>query len=478
MKASSNVFAYSPVIHSWIRSHHEELLDILKTLVKYPTVREQSIPGAPYGKACANGLEAVASLYRAYGFVPHLDSDAGYLLVETGTGARTIGLFSHGDVVAPGENWLYTEPFVPVEKDGFLIGRGVLDDKAAIVISLACARMLTDLDFPFNAKLLCYTGFNEESGMQDIRAYLRKHIPPDFGIVCDTAFPLYRGNKGLMYLHAEADTPFDDILDISGGEALNITLGKADAVLRYSESQYCWLKEQQTPDLTVERDDYTICLHATGISCHGALPQGSRNAGGMIAALLMDCPFLSISDRKKLRFMNELLNEYDGKTLGIQNTDPVFGPLTCINGIIRTTNSRPALDFNIRYGNTITPEKIAERSMTIFTEKGWSVQIERAEKAHLTHDDNPYIRTCIDIYRTFTGDITAKTQINAGGTYAMHLPCAAEIGPMFYKPIPFPLPQGHGSVHQPDECISLEGMMEALEVTMLMVLGCGNMGEG
>ncbi len=477
MKASSNVFAYSPVIQNWIRSHREELLDILKTLVKCPTVREPYAPGAPYGEACANGLDAVESLYKAYGFTPYADREGGYLLVETGIETRTIGLFAHGDVVAPGENWLYAEPFAPVEKDGFLIGRGVLDDKAAVVISLACARMLTDLDLPFNAKLLCYTGFNEETGMQDIRIYRKKHSPPDFGIVCDTAFPLYRGNKGSMFLHTEADAPFDDILNISGGESLNITLGKANAVLRDSESLYCWLKERETPDLTVERKDNTICLHAAGISCHGALPQGSRNAGGMIATLLMDCPFLSVSDRKKLRFMDALLNEYDGRTLGIQNTDPLFGPLTCINGVIRTTDSRPALDFNIRYGNTVTPEAISEKSTAVFTENGWSVQITSAEKAHLTSEDNPYIRTCMDIYRTFTGDVTAKTQINAGGTYAMHLPCAAEIGPMFWKPVPFPLPQGHGGVHQPDECISLEGMMEALEVTMLMVLGCGNMEE-
>lgn len=34
------------------------------------------------------------------------------------------------------------------------------------------------------------------------------------------------------------------------------------------------------------------------------------------------------------------------------------------------------------------------------------------------------------------------------------------------------LTQGHGGAHQPDECISIDGMLEALELTMLMLLEC------
>ena len=37
---------------------------------------------------------------------------------------------------------------------------------------------------------------------------------------------------------------------------------------------------------------------------------------------------------------------------------------------------------------------------------------------------------------------------------------------------PFDLPAGHGSVHQPDECISIDGLLNAIELTMLMLLEC------
>lgn len=473
MKAFNKVFAHQPVIRSWICSHREELIEILKDLTKMPTFRTEPLPGAPYGKACAEGLDAVESLYRKYGFEPQADREDGYLLVQTGTGERTIGLFSHGDVVAPGEGWLYTNPFTPIQKNGFLIGRGVLDDKSAIVISLACARMLLELTLPFAARLVCYTGFNEESGMQDIRAYCKKNTPPDFALVCDTAFPLYRGNKGMMHLHVTAETSFSDILDFSGGEALNITLGKATMQLKNSERLYEWLKKRETPELTVEKKANSIFLQAVGISRHGALPEGSRNAGGMIAAFLKDCPELPENDLKLLCFMAELLQEYEGKTLKIQSSSPVFGPLTCINGRIRTENGRPALDLDIRYGDSITADAIADRCTAVFHKEGWQVRVDRIEKTHLTPEDNPYIRTCMGMYQAYTGNFDAKIQINAGGTYAMHLPCSAEIGTMLWKPAPFSLMPGHGGAHQPDECISIDGMMEALELTMLMVLGCG-----
>ena len=36
----------------------------------------------------------------------------------------------------------------------------------------------------------------------------------------------------------------------------------------------------------------------------------------------------------------------------------------------------------------------------------------------------------------------------------------------------FSLPAGHGGVHQPDECISIDGFLNAIELTMLMLLEC------
>lgn len=479
MKAlnKDEIFSCQNQIHTWLQTHRDEIVDTLLTLCRIPSWRGEPEPGAPFGRACADMLDAVENLYQKHGFPTTSYRDGGYLLAYGGdtTADKTLGIFAHGDVVARGEDWLYTTPFAPIEKDGYLIGRGVLDDKAAIVLSLCCVRMIEELHLPFGAKLLCWTGFNEESGMQDIKNYRADgHTPPDFALVCDTAYPLYRGNKGKVTFQAISEEAFTDLVDFHGGEACNVTLGRATAVVRDKDGCYDWLKAKETDDLQVTRQENGIVLSAKGISRHGALPQGSRNAGGMIGALLVECPYIDAADREKLTFVSALLNEYAGTTLGIQTDDSTFGPLTCINGIIRMREGRLALDFNVRFGSATNIETIVQRVTEAFAAKKWTVTFDRMDAPHEVPADDPYIERCMEIYRRFTGDQNAKTQINAGGTYGMHLPRAAETGPMFWKHVPFALPAGHGGVHQADECLSIDGMLESTELTMLMLLGCAD----
>ena len=88
-------------------------------------------------------------------------------------------MFAHADVVPPGDNWLFTSPFEPIEKDGFLIGRGVYDNKAGIMMALYAAKAIDLLNIPFHSRLLIFTGSNEESGMKDIQAFAENENMPD-----------------------------------------------------------------------------------------------------------------------------------------------------------------------------------------------------------------------------------------------------------------------------------------------------------
>jgi succinyl-diaminopimelate desuccinylase len=207
------------------------------------------------------------------------------------------------------------------------------------------------------------------------------------------------------------------------------------------------------------------------------LPQGSVNAGGILADLLSRCPHIADGDRTAMSFLSSILNRYDGTALGIRTDDAEFGPLTCINGTIRMNEGKPVITLNIRFGISSTPEALKKALSKAFSANGWTVRFRGGEAAHLLPADDPYVRACMEVYRTYTGDHSAASRLNAGGTYAIHLPRAAEIGPMLWRPVPFPLPAGHGQVHQPDECISIDGMLDAIELTMLMLLACGETEE-
>ena len=152
---------YKEQIHNYIISNRNDIVSNLKELVRIPSVRGEAEPDAPFGRACADVLEYTEKLFRENGFKTELDKNGGYLLSYYGSGTKSLGLFAHADVVPVGDDWTITKPFEPVEKEGFLIGRGVLDDKSAVVISLYCAKMLKELDVPFNSRLVCFTGANE-----------------------------------------------------------------------------------------------------------------------------------------------------------------------------------------------------------------------------------------------------------------------------------------------------------------------------
>jgi acetylornithine deacetylase/succinyl-diaminopimelate desuccinylase-like protein len=124
----------------------------------------------------------LAARFRAAGFadrdiqivdaVKGKEPLAGLLVRFRGKNAkrRPVLLLGHTDVVdAPREAWA-TDPFMPVEQDGYLIGRGSLDNKASVSV---LATTLIDLKRsgwqPARDIVLVLSG-DEESGMVTTRA--------------------------------------------------------------------------------------------------------------------------------------------------------------------------------------------------------------------------------------------------------------------------------------------------------------------
>ena len=439
---------YEEEVHNYVQTHKDEMINILKELVKIPSVRSAPEEGAPFGRACADVLEYVKSCWQKNGFDTEIHRDGGYLLSYYGDGAKSIGLFSHADVVSVSDDWVFAEPFSMIEKGGFLIGRGVMDDKASIVISLYCAKILKELNIPFNSKLVVFTGANEETGMADIKNYVNENTPPDFALVTDCAFPIYRGDKGILQLEAMSDTPFKEIEDFSGGSNINITLGQATAKINGNE------------------------ITETGVSCHGALPKGSVNAGYLLAKKLCDENLLCKEDMEQMKLIKLLLEKYYGEIFGIDGEDKVFGKLTCSNGIIRTESGKPALTFDIRYGIDMDYETIKNKINKFFKQNGWSVRIIREKRPYVISENDVYLQKCLKAYKEFCKTDTVPTYINAGATYAGALPCAVETGTDLYNGKPEGMPDGHGNAHQPDECINKKGFLDATELILHMTLEC------
>lgn len=436
------------MIRNYISNHKEEITETLKELVRIPSVKGKAEDGAPFGKECTKVLERIHSIYKENGFESKLYKDGGYLLSFYGEGERSLGMFAHADVVSVDDKWIFANPFEPIEKDGYLIGRGVLDDKVGVVTALYCAKMLKELNIPFNSRLVMFAGANEETGMGDIKNYVKEHTPPDFSLVTDCAFPLFRGDKGILQIEAACKTKFNEIEDFSGGKSVNITLGEAFAKIGNE---------------TISEE---------GVSCHGALPQGSVNAGYLLAEKLLKDFNLCENDKNIIKFISRLLKDYDGNFIGIAANDETFGMLTCTNGIIKMQDGRIKLTFDIRYGISVDYEEMKQKIIEFFAENGWNVEIILEKKPFLISEDNHYLKKCLKAYSEITGKENPPTYINSGATHAGELPCAVEVGSDLYGGAPKDMPKGHGNAHQPDECINIDGFLKAIEIVMNMLIEC------
>ena len=439
---------YKERIRAYIEAHLSEMVEALKELVAIPSVAGAPAPGAPYGKDCADLLLAVKTLYEKYGFEANLYDEDGYLLTEFGNGEHSIGMFAHGDVVPPGDGWLYAAPFCLVEKHGCLFGRGALDNKVAIINSLFCARIIRDLNIPVKSRLVLFTGSNEETGMRDVMAYRQKHVAPDFSFVCDAGFPLYRGDKGILRFTVTQREPMITVTDICGGEAFNIIVGNARAVVNGE------------------------ALEAKGISAHAAVPDGAINAVGVLSEKLLERADVAEQDKDALRLICSLTQTCHGDPIGIAVEDPDFGPLTLANGIVTMTDGRITLGFDMRYGLAVDIDSVIGKIKAFFYKYGWDMTVVYDTRPFALSEEDPCLRACLDAYHAFTGNYGARPRINAGGTYAKHLPRAIEIGTTAKYGVALPMPAGHGSSHQPDEFIRIDGIEEGLEITMQMILAC------
>jgi carboxypeptidase PM20D1 len=117
-----------------------------------------------------------------------------------GNTAKPIAFLGHMDVVdAVPESWS-TLPFEPTEKDGYLYGRGSVDNKAGVSLLLTTFLRLKKAGWvPERDLLLAFSG-DEETGMQTTRALTRHPW-------VSTAEYALNSDAGVGYMEADGSNP-------------------------------------------------------------------------------------------------------------------------------------------------------------------------------------------------------------------------------------------------------------------------------
>src|SRR3972149_5551372 len=135
----------------------KQLIEIITKLVSYPTA---SPAGNEY--LCQKYLQKILKKLNAKVTIMAKDKQRPNVIAEWGKGSKSLVIALHMDVVEVGKAWK-DNPFKVRTSKGYLIGRGVLDDKGPYAVAyLAVKKFLKD--YPkFTGKLYLVALADEEA---------------------------------------------------------------------------------------------------------------------------------------------------------------------------------------------------------------------------------------------------------------------------------------------------------------------------
>lgn len=400
-----------------ILKYREDILRDLGRLISIPSVCAEPLPGKPFGEASAEALSCILDIARELGLetdnTENYAGDAHY-----GTGTEYIDVLTHVDVVPAGDGW-DSEPFSLSERDGFLFGRGVADNKGPAIAALYGLKALKDAGIKGNYVLRTVFGAGEEIASDDLAHYYSKHPYPAMGFTPDCSYGICHSEKGILRVDFhDPKTDCGCIRSFQAGLAVNAVPAKAAAKLACTPKQHQKLLDAADPEhFTISREENFTVLTARGCAAHGAEPELGLNAASLLIQLL-DKVFTREETGNLVAFLADCISmEYDGTLLGIAMKDEPSGPLTLNLGIVNIREGNASASIDIRY--PVTKEK--DPIMDVISSK--------ADRYHLkttiaNHDaplyipkDHPLIALLQEAYQSVMKE-PCNVFSTGGGTYA------------------------------------------------------------
>lgn len=453
--------------HEFVEQHWGELVDDLGRLVAIDSVEDvtHASEGAPFGPGPRAALDTALDIAQRLGLEPHDDCE-GYLGYADVAGASStqVATIAHADIVPVGQGW-DTNPLEVVRRDGYLLGRGVMDDKGGLVLSFYAAACVAEAykkagkELPYT--LRCFVGCNEETHMKDVHWYLAHHEAPAFLFTPDADFPLIYGEKGhFMGAFVSGELGEDRrLVEISGGTVPNAVPSQAYALVRADATELLPTERISVHDA----GDGLVRIEAQGIGGHASLPEGTINAIALLANYLLEHDLVGARGRKFLELVRKVSSTHDGSSLGIQTSDEAFGPLTCVAGVLSLEDGRLVQTVDSRYPTTISGEELAARMRELAAEAGASFEVRADDVPYLGDPTSEPVQALLGAYQQVTGDMMPAFTIG-GGTYARHFPSACAFGPNTDRSA---YPEWVGMEHGPNEGVAEADLKQALEVYIL-----------
>lgn len=433
-----------------IEQYKNEMKLDLGKLVSFNSVFENPTEEYPFGKVNADCLSVALKMVEKCGMKPvNLDNFCGY--GEIGEGEQVIGILGHLDIVPAGEGW-NTDPFLLTEFDGKVYGRGVSDDKGAVVASAYAIRILNDMGVKFNKRVRLIMGCNEETGSKCLKHYVEKEGHIDYGFTPDATFPGVFGEKGMVA--AAFKSKNTNIIKMNGGTVSNAVCNHCISEIPANSLDVEILKayfEENNMKATITVED-TILIDVWGTAAHASMPELGVNAISHTMRAL-----------EKAGFEDEFVEFYNEKIgLGVhgENCDCDFkdeyGPLTFNNGVIKTENGVITGTIDIRFPVTMKSKDIIDALTKGFESELGELVVFGGGEPLFYPKDSDLVKSLLKAYRDVTGDNESEPETMGGGTYAKGIKNCIAFG------CEFGMEDNH--IHDANEVLSLDQFWLQVEI--------------
>ena len=423
----------------------DDFLASLKTLISYPSVLNEGENGTPFGQAIQDVLEKTLEIAQEMGFQTYLDPEGYYGYAEIGQGEELLAVLCHLDVVPAGdlEDW-QTPPFEATLKDGWLIGRGVQDDKGPSLAALYAVKSLLDQGLAFTKRIRFIFGTDEETLWRCMNRYNQIEEKADLGFAPDSSFPLTYAEKGLLQVKLHG--PGWEDRPLQAGRALNVVPDKATYKGERLE-ELLPVIEQSGVNYTEETGAVTVL----GLSKH------SKDAAEGVNAIVGLAESLSlIQPHPALLFIADAVGEdATGAALFGEIKDEPSGALSFNIATLSIDEQQSEIGIDIRIPVLADKDALVER----LTEVAASYQLQYEEFDYVAPLyvplDSPLVSTLMAVYQEETGDQTPAMS-SGGATFARTMENCVAYGAL--------LPDALQTEHQANERAKLNDLYRAMEI--------------
>lgn len=434
-------------VKQFIEDNLENMKQDLKKLVSYNSIFSDD--GEPFGLNNRKVLDEALNLMQEKGLqTNNVDYYCGF--GQVGEGDETIGILAHLDVVPAGDGWSH-DPFDMIEKDGYLFGRGVSDDKGAAIASMYALKYLIDEKYPFKKTVRLILGCNEETGSKCIAHYVSKYGHIDYGFTPDGNFPGIYAEKGMVKGLIRAYN--SKIISIKGGDVSNAVCKKIDAVLPKNSFDIDKFKnylDEHSIKYEINDDD-NIEVTVYGISAHASMPDLGVNAFNYFMEALYHSDF---NDTFTDWFHRYFALTLHGELLGYENLKDDISDTSINLGVVSSENDVIEVTLDMRFPVKTTMDKVKE--LLNISDDHNELAVLGGHEPLYFDINTPMIKALKKAYEDVTGDHESQMEAIGGGTYAKAINNCIAFGCEFMGE--------DNHIHDVDERLKIASFIKQVEI--------------